>query len=932
MKPLRLSIWAALFGILALFGTGAAQAPQAVIVVESWSPQELHDLGWTSHPSTGLKVVGVEEQVYLLAKESAGQEITSVAWTLTTKPNGSTATLDSTTSRRTTFKPDVEGQFVIDVQINTAGGSATASVTITSAKYVGVGTVGGATPNVVIGQCGLCHSANTEAWSQTGHATLFEKGIDGLASDHYNEACIECHTVGFFADVHNGGFWDVANQLGWQFPDTLQPGNWDDIVANFPALAAVSNIQCESCHGPGSQHKGVKSKTEMSLDEGVCGRCHEEAPYHRISTQWKNSVHGIPNAEFESVANRPASSGCAKCHSGWGFIRRVDVRTPDTRPEIGSSQISCAVCHDPHRSELPHQVRTLDNVQLGDTLTVVNYGGMGKVCMQCHISRRDAADYVNNPNNLSTHFGPHYSNQADMVDGSNAIEYGLPTGSSGHKFALADACVACHMQPTPEAGQPGHDKVGSHTFAMRDDNGTPDDHSDDIEHVAVCQTCHGPMQSFDDILAKADWDDDGTIESSRHEIEGLLHRLEELLPPHSTTAEVNANFKWTASDPPEKIEARKLLAKAWFNFLFVEEDRSFGAHNAAYSINILRRSIASLTTGDIGAAEIISIADVPNDQGKQVRLAWDGFPGDGISSDPVESYSLWRRVDDVVGKTSAEALSKEELYAQATPANIGKRFFVINSGWWDFVDQVPASNLGVYSTVVPTLFDSTAAGIHWSYFYVAGHRSSGQTTETAPDSGYSIDNLAPEAPANVSGLERFNSIFLNWNASLDKDFNYFTLYRSTTSGFDPKSNDPLAQLTENNYQDSGVAIGTTYYYRVSAHDFSGNESAYSNEFSLLVTSVEGNGGVLPKEYALYQNYPNPFNPTTAIKFDLKASGNVVLSIYNMLGEEVMTLIDGHMEAGQHQWTVSADNLTSGVYFYKIQTNSYTAVKKMILMK
>ncbi|HEX9655138.1 MAG TPA: hypothetical protein VGA99_15635, partial [bacterium] len=208
MKPLRLVNGFVLLIMLTWFGSGAAQVPQAVIVVEAWSPQELADAGRTTHPSTGLKVVGMEEQVYLLATESAGQEITAVTWTLTTQPTGSTVTLDSTNTVRTTFRPDTTGQFVVDVEITTAGGTGNGSVTITSGKYVGVGTVGGATPNIAAGQCGLCHSGNTETWSETGHATFFEEAIDGLKNPNYSEACIECHTVGFFENTNNRGFWD----------------------------------------------------------------------------------------------------------------------------------------------------------------------------------------------------------------------------------------------------------------------------------------------------------------------------------------------------------------------------------------------------------------------------------------------------------------------------------------------------------------------------------------------------------------------------------------------------------------------------------------------------------------------------------------------------------------------------------------------------
>jgi hypothetical protein len=928
--------WATLVLFVGLAGFAFAQTPTAVIKIEGYSPQELHDMGWTSPRSTGLSVVGVGQVVYLLGNANA----TSWQWTLTSKPAGSTAALDSATKRQTTFKPDVEGKFTVSLVIN--GTSAPASVTITSAKFVGVGGMDGLPTQFP--QCGVCHSTPSDQkfqeWSKTKHSKFFTEAIDGLKSSHYNEACIECHTTGWddSPGAVNDGFDDVAKELGWKFPDTLKAGNWAALKANFPKLAARANIQCESCHGPGSQHNAMKSGIAMSLDEAACGYCHDEEPYHRKSMQWKNSVHGIPNPTFEGVANRPVSSGCNKCHSGWGFIRRIDPKTNDTRPEIGFSQISCAVCHDPHRSELlPSQVRSLANVQLGDTVSVVTYGGMGKVCMQCHIGRRPANSYVDNPGNLSIHFGPHYSNQADMLDGSNAIEYGLPTGSSGHKFAVENSCVTCHMQATPAAPSPARDKVGEHTYAMTWDGGTPDNPVDDFQHVAVCKTCHGPIKSFDDIMAKADWDDDGSIEPTRHEIEGLLHRLDELLPPNSTPDEVNTNYKWAATDPPAKIEARKLLAKAWFNFRFVEEDRSMGVHNAGYAITLLRRSIASLTTGDIGAAEIISITDVPNDQGKQVRLAWDGFPGDGVSSDPVTNYSLWRRVDNVAGKAAGLAVSKAELLAQAKPENVGKRFNVAQSGWWDFVGIVPAVQNSVYSTVVPTLFDSTSAGIVWSYFFVAGHRRSGQTLETAPDSGYSVDNLAPFAPSNFALSVLNNKVGLRWADPVDEDFQYFAVYRGTTANFDPKGTKPLATIVGTNFTDTDVKIGDKYYYTVSAFDFAGNESKYPQALLANITSVEEKGGGVPTAYALEQNYPNPFNPETTIKYQLPGASHVRLSVYTALGQEIRLLVDYSQPAAYHQvvWDGrdNAGNLMpSGVYFYRLVTDKYTAMKKMVMMK
>jgi hypothetical protein len=236
-----------------------------------------------------------------------------------------------------------------------------------------------------------------------------------------------------------------------------------------------------------------------------------------------------------------------------------------------------------------------------------------------------------------------------------------------------------------------------------------------------------------------------------------------------------------------------------------------------------------------------------------------------------------------------------------------------------------------YSAIAPTLYDSTAsAGVQLSTFKVSGHTNiTAVYAVTVPDSGYSIDNLVPAAPANIAGEETETGIALTWDEPVDADLDYFAVYRGTTSGFEPT--EPIAEVTESSYLDQAVDIGTTYYYRLAAVDFSENQSDFSDEFALLVTSVAGTG-VIPETYALEQNYPNPFNPATTIRFAIKESGNVTLTIYNALGEEVLTAIDSHMEAGTHRVVVRSDNLSSGIYFYQIRVNGFAAVKKMIVMK
>lgn len=89
---------------------------------------------------------------------------------------------------------------------------------------------------------------------------------------------------------------------------------------------------------------------------------------------------------------------------------------------------------------------------------------------------------------------------------------------------------------------------------------------------------------------------------------------------------------------------------------------------------------------------------------------------------------------------------------------------------------------------------------------------------------------------------------------------------------------------------------------------------------------------LPTEYSLEQNYPNPFNPNTKIQFSLNSSQQVLLKVFDVLGNEVATLVNQELTAGTYQYDFDASNLSSGVYYYKLQAGSFTETKKMILVR
>ena len=115
-----------------------------------------------------------------------------------------------------------------------------------------------------------------------------------------------------------------------------------------------------------------------------------------------------------------------------------------------------------------------------------------------------------------------------------------------------------------------------------------------------------------------------------------------------------------------------------------------------------------------------------------------------------------------------------------------------------------------------------------------------------------------------------------------------------------------------------------YDYPLSLQDIS--------DFYELGTAIENNRSELPDNTVLHQNYPNPFNPSTSISYELSESGFVSLKVYDLLGREVATLVDGKVNAGNHQVMLEASGLSSGVYFYRLKTNNFSFTKRMILMK
>ncbi len=178
--------------------------------------------------------------------------------------------------------------------------------------------------------------------------------------------------------------------------------------------------------------------------------------------------------------------------------------------------------------------------------------------------------------------------------------------------------------------------------------------------------------------------------------------------------------------------------------------------------------------------------------------------------------------------------------------------------------------------------------------------------------------------ASINGL----SVKLNWRTETEVNNYGFEIHRKaldnkkwTTIGFvngNGNSNSPKSYT----FTDQNPTGGSKFQYRLKQIDNDG-QFEYSDVVEVILT---------PTNCELYQNYPNPFNPTTKIRFALPEAGKVSLKIYNMTGEEVAEIINKDYDAGFYDIELNVSNFASGVYIYRLQSNNFTSVKKLIVLK
>jgi len=204
---------------------------------------------------------------------------------------------------------------------------------------------------------------------------------------------------------------------------------------------------------------------------------------------------------------------------------------------------------------------------------------------------------------------------------------------------------------------------------------------------------------------------------------------------------------------------------------------------------------------------------------------------------------------------------------------------------------------------------------------------------------YTYQDLAPKPPRNVTAKLDSNIITLNWLRNTEADFYQYRLYRDTLPDFILDSLKRIRLTTDTTFSELiPDTTAKTYYYKVTAVDSQNNQSPASEEIAVIITGVEKEPILSANDFKLYANYPNPFNPATTISFRLKEKGNVKLTVYDIRGELITTLLNEEKEAGYYETEYKPENLASGAYLIVIEVIGENKIplfinaKKMILLK
>lgn len=335
--------------------------------------------------------------------------------------------------------------------------------------------------------------------------------------------------------------------------------------------------------------------------------------------------------------------------------------------------------------------------------------------------------------------------------------------------------------------------------------------------------------------------------------------------------------------------------------------------------------------GQIGQPEpaITAVRDVAADQGGALKVAWNRSPLDADPTYGIVEYRLWRSAP--VSLKAARATSADADEAAAKGLLLVGPFAAQGYSWQLVATQV-ADALPAYELVTATTSDSSAAGNPFTVYMVEARASTsiaGARWYSQPDSGYSVDDLAPPAPTPFTGSYTGAVTYLAWGAVPAPDLAGYRLYRGTTPGFTPDPGSLLATLTDTHYDD---AAGGPYFYKLVAVDVHGNVSPVA----VLIPDgvLDAPGGGQARVAMLDSPTPNPVlaHGRATLRYALPRAGHAELSLLDPQGRMVRTLARGEHAAGEHTAVLSGGALAPGVYLARLEAQGVRLTRRVVILQ
>jgi hypothetical protein len=330
---------------------------------------------------------------------------------------------------------------------------------------------------------------------------------------------------------------------------------------------------------------------------------------------------------------------------------------------------------------------------------------------------------------------------------------------------------------------------------------------------------------------------------------------------------------------------------------------------------------------------LISVEDVPNDQGGAMKLSWLANIHDLPPFNRIGTYRIWRSVPSHAVATRTGRMVPMAQAGEAGPNDLLVTHVAGTDYFWEFLADRPSGHIYRYSYVAATTSDSMPGSNPVTAFMVQALHSTdtNQWWYSNPDSGYSVDNLGPQQPAALTAQYSGSTTTLRWLPNLETDFAVYRVYRGTSDDFVIGPGTLVASQPDTGYVDPA---GGAFHYKVTAVDLHGNESPVALARPPGAVSVDH--ALATAEIGLSAS-PNPVRMSTVVRVRGKADARATLEVIDLGGRRVRTLLDGAIPQGEFAVTWDGHDeagaeARNGVYFLRLSLGAERTSRRIVVAR